>query len=150
MLVRSKVWWPGIDKQVEQMVKECLPCQAAVRQSPKCQPPLNMTKLPPHPWHTLHADFCGPFPNGEKLLVLIDAYSRYPEVEVMQSTTTTAVISKLQRIFAGHGYPEVLTTDNGPPRSMRLSSLSICLNMVFIIAVSLLIGLKPTARERDS
>ncbi|CAB4040725.1 uncharacterized protein K02A2.6-like, partial [Paramuricea clavata] len=85
MLVRSKVWWPGIDKQVEQMVKECVPCQAAVHQSPKCQPPLNMTKLPPHPWHTLNADFCGPFPNGEKL------------------------------IFARHGYPEELITDNGPP-----------------------------------
>ena len=27
MLVRSKVWWPGIDKQVEQMVKECLPAK---------------------------------------------------------------------------------------------------------------------------
>ncbi|CAB3986500.1 Transposon Tf2-9 poly [Paramuricea clavata] len=58
---------------------------------------------------------CGPFPNGEKLLVVIDAYSRYPEVEVMQSTTTTVVISKLQRIFARHGYPEELITDNGPP-----------------------------------
>ncbi|CAB3983491.1 PREDICTED: uncharacterized protein K02A2.6-like [Paramuricea clavata] len=115
MLVRSKVWWPGIDKQVEQMVKECIPCQAAVHQSPKCEPPLNMTKLPPHPWHTLNADFCCPFPNGEKLLVVIDAYSRYPEVEVMQSTTTTVVISKLQRIFARHGYPEELITDNGPP-----------------------------------
>ncbi|CAB3986536.1 Uncharacterized protein K02A2.6 [Paramuricea clavata] len=115
MLVRSKVWWPGVDKQVEQTVKECIPCQAAVHQSPKCQPPLNMTKLPPHPWHTFNADFCGPFQNGEKLLVVIDAYSRYPEVEVMQSTTTTVVISKLQRIFARHGYPEELITDNGPP-----------------------------------
>ena len=85
MLVRSKVWWPGIDKQVEQMVKECLPCQAAVHQSPKCQPPLNMTKLPPHPWHTLHADFCGPFPNGEKLLVLIDAYSRYGKLKLCKA-----------------------------------------------------------------
>ena len=115
MLVHSKVWWPGIDKQVGQTVKECVLCQAAVHQSPKCQPPLNTTKLPPHPWHTLNADFCGPFPNGEKLLVVIDAYSRYPEVEVMQSTTTTVVISKLRRIFALHGYPEELITDNGPP-----------------------------------
>ena len=33
----------------------------------------------------------------------------------MQSTTTTAVIAKFQRIFARHGYPEELITDNGPP-----------------------------------
>ncbi|XP_028408174.1 uncharacterized protein K02A2.6-like [Dendronephthya gigantea] len=115
MLLRSKVWWPGIDNQVERLVKQCLPCQAAVHQSPKCQPPLNMTKLPPHPWHTVHADFCGPFPNGDKLLVVIDAHSRYPEVEIMQSTTTTAVITRLQRIFSRHGYPEEFTSDNGPP-----------------------------------
>jgi hypothetical protein len=33
----------------------------------------------------------------------------------MQSTTTTVVISKLQRIFARHGCPEELTNDNAPP-----------------------------------
>ena len=48
-------------------------------------------------------------------MVVIDAYSRYPEVEIIQSTTTTAVISTFQRIFARHGYPEELTTDNGSP-----------------------------------
>ena len=115
MLVRSKVWRTGIDKQVEQIVNECIPCQAAVHQSPKCQPPLKMTKLPAQAWHTLNEDFCGPFPNREKLLVVIDAYSRYREVEIMQSTTTTAVISTFQRIFARHGYPEELTTEYGPP-----------------------------------
>ena len=78
-------------------------------------------KAPPHPWYTFNADFCGPFPNGEKLLVVIDSYSRYPEVEIMQSTTTTAVISTFQRIFARHGYPEELTTDNGS-RVYRISS----------------------------
>ena len=91
------------------MFKECIPCQTAVHQSPKCQPPLMMTKLPPQPWHTLNVDFC------EKLLIVIDAYSRYPEAEIMQSTTTIAVISTFQRIFTRHGYPEELTTDNRPP-----------------------------------
>ena len=78
-------------------------------------------KAPPQPWYTFNADFCGPFPNGEKLLVVIDSYCRYPEVEIMQSTTTTAVISTFQRIFARHGYPEELTTDNGS-RVYRISS----------------------------
>jgi hypothetical protein len=61
MLVRSKVWWPGTDKQVNHMVKECVHCQAAAQQSPKCQPPLNMTKLAPQPWHTLNPICTGGF-----------------------------------------------------------------------------------------
>ena len=32
-IVVSSVW-PGIDKQVEQIVKECIPCQPAIHQSP--------------------------------------------------------------------------------------------------------------------
>ena len=27
-LVRTKVWFPGIDKSIETMIRECLPCQA--------------------------------------------------------------------------------------------------------------------------
>ena len=48
--------------------------------------PLQMSSLPPEPWHTVHMDYCGPFPMGEYLLVLIDAYSRFPEVEIVNST----------------------------------------------------------------
>lgn len=46
---------------------------------------------------------------------MIDAYPRYPEVEIIYRTITRAVITRLQRIFARHGYPEEFTTDNGPP-----------------------------------
>ena len=74
-----------------------------------------MSPLPPSPWHTLHIDFCGPFPTGEYLLVVVDAYSRFPEVDIIRSTSTTAIIPKLDRIFATHGIPAVLHSDNGPP-----------------------------------
>ena len=63
----------------------------------------------------VYADFCGPFPTGETVLVVIDGYSRYVEVEIMKSTTTTAVVSRLKKIFARHGYRDELTSDNEPP-----------------------------------
>ena len=40
-------------------------------------------------------DFWGPLPNGEHMLVIIDEYSRYPEVEFVQSTSAEAVIPHL-------------------------------------------------------
>ena len=60
-------------------------------------------------------DFCAPFPMGEMLFMVIDEYSRFPEVEIMRSTTAPAVILSLERIFATHGLPEKITSDNGPP-----------------------------------
>ena len=70
--------------------------------------------LPPKPWHTVHIDFCGPFPTGEYTLVVIDAYSRFPEVDIVTSTSAMSTIPKLERIFATHGLPDVLKSDNGP------------------------------------
>ena len=32
-IARIHVWWPGIDKQIEEMVKGCLPCQS-IRNKP--------------------------------------------------------------------------------------------------------------------
>ena len=78
-----------------------------------------MSSLLVKPWHTLHHDFCGPFPHGEYLLVVIDAYSRFPEVDINQSTSTTAVISKLEHIFASHGYPRIIHSNNCPPFASR-------------------------------
>ena len=94
-------------------IETCLACQA---NSTDNRPDLlQMSPLPPAPWHTLHINFCGPFPTGEYLLVVIDAYFRFPEVDIIQSTSATAITPKLDRIFVTHGIPAVLRSDNGPP-----------------------------------
>ena len=49
------------------------------------------------------------------MLVVIDDYSRFPEVEVTTTTSARATLPKLDRIFATHGIPEVIRSDNGPP-----------------------------------
>ena len=45
--------------------------------------------------HTLHVDFCDPFPTGEYLLVVIDSYSQFPEVDIVHSIA----VSKLECIL---------------------------------------------------
>ena len=115
MLLREKVWFPSIDKLVEEKVKTCLPCQAATTGTSTNPEPLIMTKLPDAPWQEVAADFVGPFPSGELLLVVIDEFSRFPEVEIINSTSAKTVIPKLDNIFSRQGVPCVLKTDNGPP-----------------------------------
>ena len=69
-LIREKVWFPGIDKKVEQAVKSCIPCLACVP-SPAQREPLSMTTLPSGPWIEVAVDLAGPFPSGEYLFVVI-------------------------------------------------------------------------------
>ncbi|XP_041483383.1 uncharacterized protein K02A2.6-like [Lytechinus variegatus] len=75
--------------------------------------PFRMTSLPNGPWKGISADFLGPLPSGEYLLVVIDNYSRYPEVEVVSTTSA----KQQYKIFARQGVPHILKTDNGPPFS---------------------------------
>ena len=74
-----------------------------------------MTPLPKAPWVELGVDFTGPFPSGEYLLVVIDLYSRYVEVDCLKSTSARTVIPVLDAIFPRHGIPDIVRSDNGPP-----------------------------------
>ena len=77
-LLRSKVWFPKMDAAVDQVVKKCFPCQIA---TPKpSREPLKMTPLPGGPWQQVSIDFCEVV--GHYVLVVIDDYSRFPEVEI--------------------------------------------------------------------
>ena len=60
-------------------------------------------------------DFCGPFPTRETLLVVVDSYLKFPEVEIMKSITASAFTNRLDRIFAVHGIPSEIYSDNDPP-----------------------------------
>ena len=46
-LLRTTIWFPGIDELTENIIKHCIACQAT---GPAARP-LQMTKLPPAPWH---------------------------------------------------------------------------------------------------
>ncbi len=74
-----------------------------------------MTEMPELPWRTVHVDFYGPLPTSEYLLVVVDRYSRFPEVEIVHSTRASTVIPKLDKIFSVHGIPDMIISDNGPP-----------------------------------
>ena len=107
--LRSKVWWPGIDREAEKCCKTCHGCQ--LLNSPANPKPIKSTPLPSGPWQDLAMDLLGPLPSGESVLVIVDYLSRYYEVEVMRTTTSEKVIEK---IFTTHGLPLSLRNDNGP------------------------------------
>mgnify|MGYP001794878679 FL=1 len=110
--LRTRVWWPGIDSDIERYVKQCHDCQLTGQ--PLDRPPIRVTELPKGPWEHLALDFLGPLANGKSILVLTDYYSRWNEIKFMSVTKASDVISWLQSVFYTHGYPLSIKSDNGP------------------------------------
>ena len=112
-LLRSLYWFPRMDEIITKKVSKCRPCQAAV-ETPS-EEPIQSSILPDYPWQSVDLDFLGPLPSGDYILVAIDAYSRFPEVFVVRSTSFYATVKHLNKLLSSYGIPETIKTDNGPP-----------------------------------
>ena len=108
-LLREMVWFPGMDEQVRTELEHCLACQATAQ--PNHPEPIKTAPMPNRPWDEVKIDFYGPLPTGQYILVVIDCYSRFPEIEILTTTSAQKVIPKLDSIFARHGIPSHLTSD---------------------------------------
>nr|XP_039270990.1 uncharacterized protein K02A2.6-like [Styela clava] len=56
-LARSYFWWPGLDKDIENMIKNCNDCQ--MQQNEPSKAPLHHWEWPQAPWIRVHVDFAG-------------------------------------------------------------------------------------------
>ena len=112
-LLRSKVWFVGIDRLVEEVIRSCHACQ--INTKSVSSEPVRMSEMPKGPWEQLDGDFYGPTADGTLLLVLIDEYSRFPIVREVASSSAIKVIPVLHEIISTFGINDKLKTDNGPP-----------------------------------
>lgn len=76
MFARSYVWWPGIDSDIEAIVRECNICLVERKKPP--QTPLTTWSYPNKAWMRTHCDFAELF--GKIYLTVIDAHSKWPEI----------------------------------------------------------------------
>ena len=111
-IARSYFWWTGLDQAIEEVGKSCEACQANQPNPPAA--PLHPWVWPDAPWTRIHIDYAGPF-LGKMFFVVVDAHSKWPEVAIMStSSTTLKTIDILRSLFARYGLPEQLVSDNGP------------------------------------
>ena len=69
------VWWPGITKQIYQLVQQCPTC---TRENPQGTDPLIPSQLPDSPWQVVGTDLFEL--KGAHYLLAVDYFSRYPEL----------------------------------------------------------------------
>ncbi|UYV61908.1 K02A2.6-like [Cordylochernes scorpioides] len=109
-LARSSVWWPKMDSQIEEFVKECSPCMHHQTAPPAENTPWPRTN---QPWQRVHVDHF--YFRGDCYLLVVDANSNWIEVFPVRGTTSQENIKLLRECFARYGLPQCLVSDNGPP-----------------------------------
>ena len=107
---RASVFWPGITQNVVDTVKECSTCQ--LYQNKQQKQTILQPEPPYYPWEVVNTDLFE-F-KGQQYLLLSDTYSKFPIIRRLSSTTSRAVINQMKSIFAEHGIPERIVSDNGP------------------------------------
>ena len=76
-----------------------------------CQKPMHSSELPKYPWQKVATDHFEL--NKQSYLLVVDYYSRYPEVIKLNSTTSASIVSAMKTIFSRHGIPQTVISDNG-------------------------------------
>ena len=105
-MVARTGWGSGEDGPV----RTCTTCQE--HQKSPALAPLHPWEWPGKPWACVHINYVAPF-MGKMFLVVVDAYSKWLDVRVVPSATSANTITVLRSIFATHGLPEILVSDNG-------------------------------------
>ncbi|KAL1396623.1 hypothetical protein pipiens_020165, partial [Culex pipiens pipiens] len=107
---RRYVYWPGLDKDIEEFVQRCEVCSKTGRMPKKVY-----SKWPEasKPFERVHLDFF--HFGGKTFLIVVDAYSKWIDVRLMSRTDSDSLINALNSVFRIFGKSDLIVSDNGPP-----------------------------------
>ena len=104
---KRSAWWPGLSKQLEDMIQNCDIC---IKERSNKAEPLIPSVLPDRPWQKICTDLFEL--KGKPCFLCTDYFSRFAEVPLLSKSTD--VITHLKSWFARHGIPDKVVSDNGP------------------------------------
>jgi len=107
---RDNVYWPQMNAQLKDYISRCDIC-LAFRENPGKET-LKQHEFPARPWSKVGVDLCEL--HGRTLVVVVDYYSNFIEVERITNLTTQGVTKVLKEMFARYGIPDQVMSDNGP------------------------------------
>ena len=111
LLMHGSLFWPGINKAIEEVVCQCETCTQF--QSQNAAVPLTPTPTPSHPWQMCATAIFTL--EGVDYLVVSNFYSKMFFIQYLPPSQSNAnkVILLLKEMFSEHGIPKVLHSDNG-------------------------------------
>jgi hypothetical protein len=107
---RDLMFWPGMAKQIEDVISKCPTCLEHRNQNAKL--PLQVHEVPDRMWSKVGCDLFTY--RLEQYLVMVDYYSGFIEVDKLPDTRADTVIEKIKANIARHGIMDILVSDGGP------------------------------------
>ena len=114
------MFWPCINGAIDKMISQCSTCTQKYQQRNRREL-LIPQQVPERPWATVAADIF--HYKGRDYLLLVEHYSKYHEVARLTCKNSEAVILAMKDMFACHGIPESLITDNMPFNGLKFKNL---------------------------
>ena len=112
LFMHGCVFWPGINKAIEEVFRQCESCTQF--QAQNAAAPLIPMPTPSWPWQICATDIFTL--EGADYLICSDFYSKMMLIQHLPSgqSNTVKVILLLKEMFSKYGIPEVLCSNNGP------------------------------------
>ena len=107
---RSSLYWSGIDSQLEDTVNSCSLCQEYRNQQQSG--PLLHHNIPAVPWYKIGTDVFHLV--NRHYLLIIDYTTNYFDISQLPGLENITVIQHTKVIFAKHGIPKEIMSENGP------------------------------------
>ena len=112
---RQTLFWPNIDKQLEDVVASCGVCQEHRNKQPK--EPLMHHDIPQAPWTKVGTDLF--HLQNKHYVIIVDYTSKYFDLSRLPDTRSSTVITHTKAIFSKYGIPKEIFSDNGPEFASR-------------------------------
>lgn len=127
--LREKYFWPGMAKEVKQVVKECETCKTTKPSNQILRPLMGNQVVTERPFQRLFIDFLGPYPRSKAgntvIFLVVDHLSKFVFIKPLRDAKGHRMISYLeQEVFHLVGTPEYVHSDNGQQfRSAQFANL---------------------------
>lgn len=105
---RQMVYWSRINNDIENLISKCIVCERF--KSSNVKEPLIPHKIPILPFNKIGTDICD-F-NGQSFLIIQDYFSKWLEIIPIKNKNATTLIKKFKVVFATHGIPKTIISDN--------------------------------------
>lgn len=115
--IKSTYWFPKMRRFVKKYVTACLECAHHKTPGGPREGFLHPIPKVNKPFHTIHADYLGPFVRSKRgncyILVIIDSFTKFSNITPVRNTKAATTVRSIKEHISYFGTPARLITDRG-------------------------------------